>query len=222
MQKNILIRQKLCFSQKNRLVHLTNRESLDMPRIDYADETKISSEALALIESAEETGAPDPRCVRIYVKNEDAGVEWVKYWNSLLYGGVLPHALKELCRIYISIDHECGYCSTVRSSKGASEGVTEEKVAALMHFEASDLFSYKEKVALSYAKKFKSSVTEIDSDDVYIALKKTFSDEEIIELGMLCAQTDGVGKFAKSLNIVSWEDACMINPNIIKKEYAKS
>lgn len=52
-----------------------------MPRIDYADETKISPEALALIESAEETGAPDPRCVRIYVKNEDAGVEWVKYWN---------------------------------------------------------------------------------------------------------------------------------------------
>ena len=27
-------------------------------------------------------------------------------------------------------------------------------------------------------------------------------------------------KFAKSLNIISWEDACMINPNIIKKEYA--
>ncbi|NCF47308.1 MAG: hypothetical protein GWP24_07050 [Alphaproteobacteria bacterium] len=52
-----------------------------MPRIDYADETKISPEALALIESAEETGAPDPRCVRIYVKHEDAGVEWVKYWN---------------------------------------------------------------------------------------------------------------------------------------------
>ena len=83
---------------------------------------------------------------QIYVKNKDAGLEWVKYWNSLLYGGVLPHALKELCRIYISIDHECGYCSTVRSTKGAAEGVTEEKVAALMHFEASDLFSEKEKI----------------------------------------------------------------------------
>ena len=174
---------------------------LNMPRID-------------------ETGAPDPRCVRIYVKNKDAGVEWVKYWNSLLYGGVLPHALKELCRIYISIDHECGYCSTVRSTKGAAEGVTEEKVSALMHFEASDLFSEKEKIALTYAKKFKTSVTEIDNDEVYNSLKKTFTDEEIIELGMLCAQTDGVGKFAKSLNIISWEDACMINPNIIKKEYA--
>ena len=191
-----------------------------MPRIDYVDEETISDEARALIESADETGAPDPRCVRIYVKNKDAGLEWVKYWNSLLYRGVLPHALKELCRIYISIDHECGYCSTVRSTKGAAEGVTEEKVSALMHFEASDLFSEKEKIALTYAKKFKTSVTEIDNDDVYSSLKKTFTDEEIIELGMLCAQTDGVGKFAKSLNIISWEDACIINPNIIKKEYA--
>ena len=190
-----------------------------MPRIDYVDEETISDEARELIESADETGAPDPRCVRIYVKNKDAGVEWVKYWNNLLYGGVLPHALKELCRIYISIDHECGYCSTVRSKRGIAEGVTEEKVAALMHFDTSNLFTDKEKMALSYARKFKTNVAEIDNDDIYISLKKTFSEEEIIELGMLCAQTDGVGKFAKSLNIVSWEDACIINPNIVKKEY---
>ena len=190
-----------------------------MPRIDYVDEETISDVARELIESADETGAPDPRCVRIYVKNKDAGVEWVKYWNSLLYGGVLPHALKELCRIYISIDHECGYCSTVRSKRGIAEGVTEEKVAALMHFDTSNLFTDKEKIALSYARKFKTNVAEIDNDDIYILLKKTFSEEEIIELGMLCAQTDGVGKFAKSLNIVSWEDACIINPNIVKKGY---
>ena len=153
---------------------------LNMPRIDYVNEETISDEARALIESADETGAPDPRCVRIYVKNKDAGIEWVKYWNSLLYGGVLPHALKELCRIYISIDHECGYCSTVRSTKGAAEGVTEEKVAALMHFEASDLFSEKEKIALTYAKKFKTSVTEIDNDEVYNSLKRHFQTMKLL------------------------------------------
>ena len=42
-----------------------------MPRIDYVDEETISDEARALIESADETGAPDPRCVRIYVKNKE-------------------------------------------------------------------------------------------------------------------------------------------------------
>ena len=31
---------------------------------------------------------------------------------------------------------------------------------------------------------------------------------------MLCAQTDGVGKFVKSLNVISWEDACALNPKL--------
>jgi len=30
----------------------------------------------------------------------------------------------------------------------------------------------------------------------------------------LCAQTDGVGKLVKSLNVLSWEDACALNPRL--------
>jgi len=32
--------------------------------------------------------------------------------------------------------------------------------------------------------------------------------------GMLCAQTVGVGRLVRSLNIVSWEPACELNPAI--------
>ena len=31
---------------------------------------------------------------------------------------------------------------------------------------------------------------------------------------MLCAQTDGVGKFVKSLEVLSRENACALNPNL--------
>ena len=41
-----------------------------------------------------------------------------------------------------------------------------------------------------------------------------FSDEEIIELGLFCAEVDGVGKFVKSLNVLSWEEACELNPEL--------
>jgi hypothetical protein len=34
------------------------------------------------------------------------------------------------------------------------------------------------------------------------------------ELGMLCAQTDGVDKLVKSLNVLSWEDARELNPKL--------
>jgi hypothetical protein len=54
----------------------------------------------------------------------------------------------------------------------------------------------------------------IDKDQVYGDLAKQFTDEEIIELGLFCAEFDGVGKFVKSLNVLSGEEACELNPNL--------
>ena len=78
------------------------------------------------------------------------------------------------------------------------------------------MFTPREKAALRYADLFKQGEHAIDKDEVYADLGKHFSDEEIIELGMLCAQTDGVGKFVKSLNVVSWEEACELNPKLMQ------
>ena len=76
-------------------------------------------------------------------------------------------------------------------------------------------FTPREKAALHYADLFKQGEHAIDKDEVYRDLAKHFSEEEIIELGMLCAQTDGVGKLVKSLNVISWEEACTLNPKLM-------
>jgi alkylhydroperoxidase family enzyme len=81
-------------------------------------------------------------------------------------------------------------------------------------YQTSKYFTEREKAALHYADLFKQGEHAIDKDEVYDELKRHFSDEEIIELGMLCAQTDGVGKFVKSLNVLSWEDACALDPKL--------
>lgn len=174
----------------------------------------MNDQQRALIDSATRTGAPDPRVVSIFARNKETGLPWVEYWNKLLYGGILPHRLKEMCRIHISVAHHCGYCSTVRSIPAQEEGLTEELIGEMLNWRDSDKLTDREKAALAYAESFKSGDDAIDSDEVYDALKKQFSEEEIIELGMLCAQTDGVGKLAKSMNIVSWQEACEINPAI--------
>ncbi len=144
----------------------------------------------------------------------DVGTAWVECWNKVLYTGKLPHKLKEMCRIKISVAHQCGYCSTVRSNVAKAEGLTEAMINDLFSYETSKHFTPREKAALRYADLFKQGEHAIDKDEVYIELQKHFSDEEIIELGMLCAQTDGVGKFVKSLNVLSWEDACALNPKL--------
>jgi hypothetical protein len=31
---------------------------------------------------------------------------------------------------------------------------------------------------------------------------------------LFCAEVDGVGKFVKSLNVLSWEEACELDPKL--------
>jgi AhpD family alkylhydroperoxidase len=184
-----------------------------MPRLRYIEESEKTPLVRELIDSAKRTGAPDPRVVSLMTRGK-LGTAWVEYWNKILYEGVLPHKLKELCRIKISVAHQCGYCSTVRSNVAKAEGLTEEMVGDLFDHAGSRHFSAREKAALHYADLFKQGEDAIDRDEVYADLAKHFTDEEIIELGLFCAQVDGVGKFVKSLNVVSWEEACEFDPRL--------
>jgi AhpD family alkylhydroperoxidase len=193
---------------------MTNEEQA-MPRLRFIEEQELDAEKRALIASAERTGAPDPRVVRIMVRSS-AGLAWVKCWNSVLYDGRLPHRLKEMCRIRISVAHRCGYCSTVRSNVAREQGLDEGLVQQVLGDLSGARLSPREKAALEYADLFKAGDDPIDSDEVYAALRRHFSEEEVVELGMLCAQTVGVGRLVRSLNIVSWEEACELNPALAK------
>ncbi len=184
-----------------------------MPRLRYIEENEKTPHTRELIESAKRTGAPDPRVVSVMTRSK-LGIAWVEYWNKLLYHGILPHKLKEMCRIKISVAHQCGYCSTVRSNVAKTEGLTEDMINDLFDYAGSKHFTPREKAALHYAGLFKQGEHAIDKDEVYTDLAKHFSDEEIIELGLFCAETDGVGKFVKSLNVLSWEEACELNPRL--------
>ena len=51
-------------------------------------------------------------------------------------------------------------------------------------------FTLREKAALRYAELFKQGEHAIDKDEVYHDLSKHFSDEEIIEIGLFCAEVE--------------------------------
>src|SRR6516162_5808493 len=168
-----------------------------MPRLRYIEESEKTPLTRALIESAKRTGAPDPRVVSLMTRSK-LGIAWVEYWNKLLYQGTLPHKLKEMCRIKISVAHQCGYCSTVRSNVAKQEGRTEHMIEDLFDYAGSKHFTPREKAALRYAELFKQGEHAMDKDEVYTDL----------------AKVDGVGKFVKSLNVLSWEEACALHPKL--------
>jgi len=111
-----------------------------MPRLRYIEESENTPHTRELIESAKRTGAPDPRVVSLMTRSL-LGIAWVEYWNKLLYQGVLPHKLKEMCRIRISVAHQCGYCSTVRSNVAKQEGLTEHMIEDLFDYAGSKHFT---------------------------------------------------------------------------------
>jgi AhpD family alkylhydroperoxidase len=200
--------------------NIERSEEMTMPRLRYIEDSEKTPYTRELIESAKRTGAPDPRVVSLMTRSP-LGIAWVEYWNKLLYRGVLPHKLKEMCRIKISVAHQCGYCSTVRSNVAKAEGLTEDMIGDLFDYAGSRHFNAREKAALRYADLFKQGEHAIDKDEVYAELARHFTEEEIIELGLFCAEVDGCGKFVKSLNVVSWEEACELDPKL-KGEPAKA
>src|ERR1700690_2818824 len=105
-----------------------------MARIKPIEDHEANETQGLLINTALANGEPDPLCARIYVRSE-AGRNWLRMWNELLNGGILPVPLKEMVRVLISTKHFCGYCSTVRSNVAIARGLTEEKLIARMHFE---------------------------------------------------------------------------------------
>lgn len=188
-----------------------------MPRLRPIEEHEMTETQRLLIENARRNGAPDPLCASIYVRSE-AGRNWLRAWNELLNGGILPIPLKEMVRVLISTRHQCGYCSTVRSNVAKERGLTEEKAMAVLQFDTSPLFSEREKAALRFAARFKSGDDGVDSDEAYDDIKRHFTDEEIIELALLCGETDGIGKFARSLKMRTWEEACELQPKLRTNE----
>jgi len=182
-----------------------------MSRIPALTDTELTEEARELLEKAERAGSPDSRVLRVLFKSP-IGIAWYRYWQVQSNQGELSRELKELCRVKIAFDHTCGYCSTVRSKPAKEAGLTEEKIQQVWDFENSDAFSPREKAALRFAHYIKHDIEKADSDDFYAELREHFSDSQIVELGLWCAQNEGAGKFVRTLSILTWDEACELNP----------
>ena len=192
-----------------------------MPRLEYLDDKDLAPEALEYVALAESAGSPDPRVLRVIFRSP-AGLAWYRYWLALSNDGELPRDLKELCRVKIAFDHTCGYCSTVRSSAAREVGLTEDKIQEVWDFENSGILSEREKMALRFADHLKHDLSRADDDDIYAQLREHFSEPEIVELGLWCAENIGAGSFVRTLNIITWDEACELNPQTASNAQGRS
>jgi len=114
----------------------------------------------------------------------------------------LGNKLTELVRLTIANTTRCPVCMAGRLPQAVAEGMTEEMVQALDHVDDVDpgTFTDAERAAVRFAEKFGTDHLSVDDADA-AALRAHFSDEQIVELAILCALCMGYGRFSAILGL---------------------
>jgi len=171
------------------------------PRISYVQPSSVNDEAmLAEFDRCAREGTPRPESQAIRAHVPAVFWSFANSWRDVFKNGVADHAIKELCRIYVSRSVLCEFCGNQRSIKAAKAGeVIEDHVKDLINFEASARYNDKQKAALSYAE---AITWDLPVDEKFWArLHKHFSEPELVEIGYFIALTMGQQRWLRTLNI---------------------
>lgn len=81
-----------------------------MARISYVDERDLRDpELVRYLEESRRIGTPRPETQSIRFHVPAVAKAFMRAWERTFRSGVLDHALKELCRVYVSHTIECEY-----------------------------------------------------------------------------------------------------------------
>ena len=148
----------------------------------------------------EGTPRPESSAVRAHVP--DVFWAFADSWKAIFHSGVCDHAIKELCRVYISRTVKCEFCGNQRSIQGAELGLQEMQYDELLNFESSDKYDERQKAALAYAQAIAWGPSSVDDvDGLWERLRAHFSEPELVELGNAIALTFGQPSWIRLLGI---------------------
>ncbi len=173
---------------------------MSTPRLGYADVTKITDPAmLAEFDRARREGTPRPESHAIRANVPAVFWSFANAWRDTFVNGVCDHAIKELCRLYVSKSVDCAYCGNQRSTKAFGPMLMEEDVKDLLNFEKSTRYDERQKAALNFAQ---AITWGTDLEDVqWEVLYKHFTQPQLVELGFFIGLTMGQQRFNRLLGL---------------------
>jgi alkylhydroperoxidase family enzyme len=168
-------------------------------RISYIPLERMTPEMRAEMERCAREGTPRPESTAVRAHVPSCFWFFANSWNDVFRNGILDHAIKEVCRIYVSRSVVCEFCGNQRSIKGQQAGINEGQVDDLMNFEKSVNYNARQKAALAYAE---AIVWRTDTDDAFWErMYQHFSEPELVELGCAIGLTLGQQSWLRLLNI---------------------
>ena len=169
-------------------------------RIPYVDASRITEPAMrAEFERAARDGAPRPESHAIRAHVPAVFWSFANAWNDTFVQGVCDHAIKEICRLYVSQAVNCNYCGNQRSVKAQALGVVEDDVLALLEFDKAERFTPRQKAALRLAEAITWGLES--SDELWAGLNAHFETPQIVELGFFIGLTMGQQRWNRLINM---------------------
>ena len=173
---------------------------MSQQRISYVPVEQMDPEMQEEMRRCQREGTPRPESSAVRAHVPAAFWFFANSWRDLFRTGVCDHAIKELCRLYVSRSVQCEYCGNQRSVRATTSGaLIEDDVMDLINFERSTRYDDRQKAALAYAE---AITWHTDTDDAFWArLHSHFSEPELVELGCMIGLTLGQQSWLRLLNI---------------------
>jgi len=172
---------------------------MDKQRISYVALEQMTPEMRAEMERCAREGTPRPESSAVRAHVPGAFWAFANSWRDIFHTGICDHAIKELCRLYVSRSVKCEFCGNQRSIKAFTGKLEEAQADDLINFEKSLKYSDRQKAALAYAE---AITWRLDTDDAFWErMHRHFPEPELVELGCFIALTMGQQSWLRLLNI---------------------
>ena len=168
-------------------------------RISYFPLEKMDDAMRAEMQRCAREGTPRPESSAVRAHVPGAFWAFANSWRDIFHTGVCDHAIKELCRLYVSRSVKCEFCGNQRSIKAFSQNLDEAQTDDLVNFEKSTKYNDRQKAALAYAE---AITWRLETDDAFWErLHRHFTEPELVEMGCFIALTMGQQSWLRLLNI---------------------
>ncbi|GAA4587237.1 hypothetical protein GCM10023194_35570 [Planotetraspora phitsanulokensis] len=168
-------------------------------RISYVPMEQMDEAMREEMHRCAREGTPRPESSAVRAHAPNAFWAFADSWKALFHSGVCDHAIKELCRVYISRTVKCEFCGNQRSIKATAAGLVEQQYDDLLNFETSPKYDERQRAALSYAE---AIAWGLEADNAFWErLHRHFSEAELVELGCCIALTYGQQSWIRLLGI---------------------
>ena len=117
----------------------------------------------------------------------------------------LEPALIQLVKMRASQINGCAYCIDMHSKDARAEGETEQRIYALSAWEETPFFTDRERAALALTEATTLVAEGHVPDTVYDKVKKSFSEEELVNLTLVIITINGWNRLAITFRMVPGE-----------------